>query len=59
MTKMLVVATAIKTTAAKIVKLGSLKDLSQIKIQARFSKKLMDRVMVTDGVRICGLMYNL
>lgn len=45
--------------AATMIRLVSLTPRSQTKIQQRFRIKLVDIVMVTDGVRIWGLMYNL
>ena len=55
MTRMLVVAINTRKMLARMRRFSFLKDRSQIKIQARLRMKLMESVMVTEGVRICGL----
>ena len=55
MTRMLVVAINTRKMLARMVRFSLFQDLSQIKIQARFRMKLRESVIVTEGVRICGL----
>ena len=55
MTRTLVVAINTRKMLARMVRFSLLKDRSQIKIQARLRMKLMESVMVTEGVRIWGL----
>ena len=55
MTRMLVVAINTRKMLARMVRFSLLKDRSQIKIQARLRMKLRESVIVTEGVRICGL----
>ena len=52
MTRMLVVAIKTRNMLARMVRFSFLKDLSQIKIQARLRMKLSESVIVTEGVRI-------
>ena len=59
MVSMLVRAMAKRRTQEATVKLGSLIDLSQRKIQLMFIMKLREMVMVRDGEEMTGNKYNL
>ena len=59
MTIMFVMAMMGRITAARMIRFLSSMVLSQTNIQARLRIKLMFRVAVTAGVKICGFMYNL
>merc|ERR1712212_493628 len=57
--RMFVIAMRKRTTEAKTVRETVWLALSQMKIQARFKRKLMDSVMVNVGVQIVGFRYTL